>query len=206
MNSIYKLVLIIISSLFIQTVNAQEFVANISSTGLDFIKGQESFMAKPYYDHTGYAIGYGNQRLCNGKKVTANTKAITELEATRHLKCLIDTKNELLIHYYIDNRMEVSQDMHDAILSFTYNIGSYGALRSSTMKHLVQQNCYLAVHSMHAWVKASGKVLKGLVQRRHQESQMLLNGCKQVNESLGFEYYKVDKPKKKTKVKKKVSE
>lgn len=200
-----KRLLITLTILVSNSVYAQELVSNISDNGLNTLKEFESFMPKPYYDHTGYAIGYGNQRLCNGKKVTAKTKAMTEVEATKHLKCLIDTKNELLINYYIDNRMEISQEMHDAILSFTYNIGSYGTLRSSMIKNLVNKQCYLAAHSMHAWNKASGKVLKGLVERRKIEANMLLDGCKKINKYLGFEYYKVDKPKK-TKAKKKAAD
>lgn len=187
----------ILTSLSLQgTAIAQELVYNISEQGIEKIKKFEAYVAKPYFDHTGYSIGYGNQKLCNGKKVTAKTKPLSEQEATKHLKCTIDTKNDLLIAYYIDNKIEVSQLMHDSLLSFTYNLGSYAALRSSVFKHLYNKNCIAAKNSMISYNKASGVTLKGLVLRRTQEANDLLAGCIQVNESLGYEYYKVIEAKK----------
>lgn len=200
-----KLLIITILTLVHSYTYAQELVSNISETGLEKIKTFESYVAKPYFDHKAYSIGYGTQKLCNGKKVTTKTKAITEQEATKHLQCVLDTKNDLLIAYYIDNKMEISQLMHDSLLSFTYNLGSYLALKSSVFKHLHNKNCIAAKKSMISYNKASGVVLRGLVLRRTQEANDLLEGCKKVNDSLGYDYYKVLEPKKKmkkTKVKK----
>jgi lysozyme len=181
--------------------NAYELVSNVSVEGLEELKKYEAFSAKPYYDHKAYSIGYGTQKLCNGKKVTATTKAMTKEEATKHLKCMIEVKNDLLINYYIDNQLEVSQEMHDSLFSFTYNLGSYGALRSTVVKALVEKNCYVASVQMKKYNRASGKVLKGLTNRRNAEASQLLDGCKKVNESLGYTHYVVEAPKKK-KVKK----
>lgn len=198
-----KLILITLTSLIVQTIAiGQELVYNISDEGLNFIKQQESFAAKPYFDHKAFSIGYGVQKLCNGKKVTAKTKPMTEEEATKHLKCLTDVKNDLLIAYYIDNKLEVSQEMHDVLLSFTYNLGSYAALRSSVIKHLHKKNCYKAVESLKTYNKASGQVLKGLTNRRNAEARTLLNGCIKVNNDLGYNHYEVE-PKKVKKGKKK---
>lgn len=199
-----KLLIITILTLVHSYTYAQELVSNISETGLEKIKTFESYVAKPYFDHKAYSIGYGTQKLCNGKKVTTKTKAITEQEATKHLQCALDTKNDLLIAYYIDNKMEISQLMHDSLLSFTYNLGSYLALKSSVFKHLHNKNCVAAKRSMLSYNKASGVTLKGLILRRTQEANDLLEGCKLINEQLGYEYYKVvdiKKKSKKTKVK-----
>lgn len=196
----------IIISLSLVLVNygayAQELVTNISQEGLDTIKKFEAFSAKPYFDHKAYSIGYGVQKLCNGKKVTAKTKPMTEEEASKHLQCVVDVKNDLLMNYYIDNKMEISQEMHDSILSFTYNLGSYAALRSSVMKHLHGKQCFKAVVSMKSFNKASGVTLRGLVIRRDLEAKQLLDGCKKVNEMLGYEHYKVTEVKAKKKKKK----
>lgn len=196
------LTLIFTSLIIIENAYAQEIVHNISEEGLDFIKKQESFVANPYFDHKNFSIGYGVQRLCNGKAVTKKTKPMTEQEATKHLKCLTDVKNDLLIAYYIDNKMEVSQEMHDVLLSFTYNLGSYASLRSSVFKHLINKQCYKAVESLKTYNKASGKVLKGLTIRRNAEAKTLLNGCIKVNNGLGYNHYEVE-PKKVKKGKKK---
>ena len=197
-----KLLTLICTSLLIDNAYSQDIVYDISQDGLNFIKQQESFMAKPYFDHKAYSIGYGVQKLCNGKKVTAKTKPLNEKEATKHLKCIVDVKNDLLIAYYIDNKMEISQEMHDSLLSFTYNLGSYAALRSSVFKHLHKKNCFAAYESMLSYNKASGQVLKGLTLRRQKEAKQLLDGCKKVNEMLGYEHYKVTEVKAKKKGKK----
>lgn len=195
-----KLILITLTSLIVQTIAiGQELVYDISDEGLNFIKQQESFEPKPYFDHKAYSIGYGVQKLCNGKKVTAKTKPLNEKEATKHLKCIVDVKNDLLIAYYIDNKMEISQEMHDSLLSFTYNLGSYAALRSSVFKHLHKKNCFAAYESMLSYNKASGQVLKGLTLRRQKEANQLIEGCKKVNQGIGYEFYKTEKPKKKGK-------
>lgn len=196
------LTLICSSLIIIDNAFGQDLVHNISEEGLDFIKKQESFVANPYLDHKQYSIGYGTGKLCNGKAVTKKTKPMTEQEATKHLKCLTDVKNDLLIAYYIDNKIEVSQEMHDVLLSFTYNLGSYAALRSSVFKHLHKKNCYKAVESLKTYNKASGQVLKGLTLRRNAEAKTLLNGCIKVNNDLGYNHYEVE-PKKVKKGKKK---
>ena len=197
-----KLLTLICTSLLIDNAYSRDIVYDISQDGLNFIKQQESFEPKPYFDHKAYSIGYGVQKLCNGKKVTAKTKPMTKEEATKHLKCVIDVKNDLLMNYYIDNKMEISQEMHDSILSFVYNLGSYAALRSSVMKHLHNKQCFKAVVSMKSFNKASGVTLKGLVIRRDLEAKQLLDGCKKVNEMLGYEHYKVTEVKAKKKGKK----
>lgn len=195
-----KILIVIITSLLVLQANAYELISNISEQGLNNIKEFEAFESRPYFDHKAYSIGYGTQRLCNGKKVTSKTKAITEIEATKQLQCTIDIKNDLLIAYYYDNKIEVSQSMHDALLSFTYNLGSYMALKSNVFKHLIHKNCIAAKKSLISYNKASGKILKGLVIRRTKEAEYLIQGCKLINEFLGYEYYKVtDKLKKKSK-------
>jgi lysozyme len=190
---------VFITSLLVLQANAYEFVTNISDQGLETIKQFEAYVPNPYYDHKAYSIGYGTQRLCNGKKVTSKTKAISEKEATKHLQCVIDVKNDLLLAYYYDNKMEISQDIHDALLSFTYNLGSYMALKSNVFKHLINKNCIAAKKSLLSYNKASGQVLKGLVLRRQKEAESLINGCKLINETLGYDYYKVTETKKKPK-------
>lgn len=199
-----KLLTLICTSIISNIAFGYEIVYDISNNGLDMIKEFESFEPKPYFDHKAFSIGYGVQKLCNGKKVTAKTKPLNEEEATKHLKCIVDVKNDLLIAYYIDNKMEISQEMHDSLLSFTYNLGSYAALRSSVFKHLHKKNCFAAYESMLSYNKASGQVLKGLTLRRQKEANQLIEGCKKVNQGIGYEFYKTEKPKKKKTKSKKV--
>ena len=71
--------------------------------------------------------------------------------------------------------------MIDALTSFTYNLG-FGALsRSYMLDYLAEGKCKLAAKEMNKYVNASGKRLKGLVNRRKAESELLLKGCKELS-------------------------
>jgi lysozyme len=168
---------------------------------------QESFTKCAYWDINMWAVGYGSREDLNGKnfkptvKVKGKTKpfCVTEEYATELLKHKIDIKNDLLIYYYIDNQFEINQKMHDALLSLSYNLGSYAVLRSSFIKHLKNKRCDLAAKSIMTYVKAGGITVKGLVIRRQKEASMLLEGCKELSD-----YYVTETPKpiKKKKIRK----
>jgi lysozyme len=201
------LTLICTSLISIDNVYSQELVYNISDEGLNFIKKQELFVPCAYWDINMWALGYGSREDLNGKnfkptvKVKGKTKpfCVTEEYATEFLKHKIDIKNDLLIYYYIDNQFEINQKMHDALLSLSYNLGSYAVLRSSFIKHLKNKRCDLAAKSIMTYVKAGGITVKGLVIRRQKEASMLLEGCKELSD-----YYVTETPKpiKKKKIRK----
>lgn len=207
-----KLLTLICTSLIsIDNVYSQELVYDISDDGLNFIKQQELFVPCAYWDVNKWALGYGSREDLNNKNIKPTVKVkgkikpycITEEYATKLLKHKIEVKNDLLIAYYYDNQFEINQKMHDALLSLSYNLGSYAVLRSSFIKQLKNKRCDLAAKSILTYVKAGGIVLKGLIIRRKQEADMLMEGCKKVNEGIGYEFYKTEKPeKKKTKIKK----
>lgn len=201
-----KLLTLICTSLIsIDNAYGQELVYDISNEGLNFIKQQELFVPCAYWDINKWALGYGSREDLNNKnikptvKVKGKTKpfCVTEEYATKLLKHKIEVKNDLLIAYYYDNQFEINQKMHDALLSLSYNLGSYAVLRSSFIKHLKNKRCDLAAKSILTYVKAGGIVLKGLIIRRKQEADMLMEGCKKMNN-----YYITETPKHK-KVKKK---
>lgn len=60
----------------------------------------------------------------------------------------------------------------DALVSFTYNVGS-GNLRKSTLLKYVNQGRFdEAAREFKKWNKAGGKVMKGLTRRRNSEAVM----------------------------------
>ena len=61
------------------------------------------------------------------------------------------------------------------------------------MDHLAEGKCKLAANDMKKYNRASGKKLKGLVDRRNQEAELLLKGCKELS---GIYKDMKDKPKK----------
>jgi lysozyme len=74
-------------------------------------------------------------------------------------------------------KVPVTQAQYDALVSFTFNVGS-GNLASSTL--LVKINsgqCLAAGSEFPRWNKARGQVLPGLVKRRAWERKLWESGC-----------------------------
>lgn len=64
----------------------------------------------------------------------------------------------------------LSQQQYDALVSFTYNVGS-GALKRSTLLKKLNAGDYSGAEQEFAkWNKGGGRVLKGLVRRRSREA------------------------------------
>ena len=71
-------------------------------------------------------------------------------------------------------KVELTQNQFDALVSFTYNVGS-GALKTSTLlKKLNAGNYMEAADEFLKWTKAGGKELPGLVKRRRTERALFL--------------------------------
>lgn len=199
-QSMFTKILTITAVLISSTAIANEITFEASNEMIEQIKKFESFSRCTYFDHKKNSIGYGSQRLENNKPVPMTVKGkkfcITEERATKLLKRDVKMKSDLVVALIFDRDITVNQEMIDALTSFTYNLG-FGALtRSDLMDHLAEGKCKLAARDMNKYVNASGKRLKGLVDRRKVESELLLKGCKEL--SSVYKDMK-DKPKKKGK-------
>lgn len=63
-------------------------------------------------------------------------------------------------------------DSSDALVSFTYNLGS-GALQRSTLRRVINRQSHHNVPSqLMRWVWAGGRKLRGLVRRREAEANL----------------------------------
>jgi lysozyme len=71
-------------------------------------------------------------------------------------------------------KVPMTQNAHDALVSFAYNCG-VGALKGSTLLKLLNQGKYEQAAAQFArWNKAGGKVWPGLVRRRAAEAALFL--------------------------------
>lgn len=71
-------------------------------------------------------------------------------------------------------KVDLTQNMHDACVSFVYNCG-IGAFKGSTLLKLINQGKFeQAAAQFHRWNKAGGKVWPGLVRRRAAEAALFL--------------------------------
>jgi lysozyme len=140
--------------------------------GLEIIKMFEGFRSEPYLCPAGVAtIGFGSTRGVDGNRVTLEHSAISRDEAEEMLAH--DLQNvEKSVGRLI--RVALTQNQFDAIVSFTYNLGS-GRLQSSTLRSKLNREDYEgAADEFPKWVKAGGKRLSGLVKRRFVERKLFL--------------------------------
>ena len=139
--------------------------------GIELIKSFEGFRSAPYLDAVNVpTIGYGATHYGNGKKVTMNDTPISEQQAVDLLKNMLG-EYEGYVNKYV--KQSINQNQFDALVSFTYNLGS-GALPSSTLLKKVNLNPSDASirNEFMKWVKAGGKTLIGLVRRREAEANL----------------------------------
>jgi GH24 family phage-related lysozyme (muramidase) len=150
----------------------------LSSAGLDFIKGFETFRAKLHNNEYGHcAIGYGTRLHdgpCDGRPVEEPyANGISEEQATellaRHLDGVQACVNEAI-------RVAVTQNQDDALVSFVSEIGG-NAFEKSTLLRLLNAGNFAAVpDEMRKWTRArrNGVVTEqpSLVKRRAAEAEL----------------------------------
>ena len=151
----------------------------ISENGLKLIQEFESFVNAPYLDSARvWTIGYGSTYYPNGKPVTGRDKPITREYAETIQRNVIERDFEPVINELLEKEIAsgfVNQNMYDAILSLTYNIGVNGFRRSSVLRLLKQGDKQNAADAFLLWNMVGGKVLRGLVKRRERERKLFLS-------------------------------
>ena len=164
-----------------------------SETCIGFIKQSEGFSRKPYYDYKQHTVGYGTkcpadkyfEYLANGiPKSEAEDllrDAITDIESSI---------NEKLIDRY---SLSFSQHQFDALVSFTFNLGSSWMTYDSTLRNALLRNAdeNELIYAFGLYCTAGGNYSSGLVSRRLCEANMFLNGIysTKVSGAHGFVFY-----------------
>lgn len=139
----------------------------ISENGLDLIRKFEGLRLAAYLCPSGVlTIGYGH----TGSDVKRGQK-IDEDRATELL--MNDVKRfETSVNNLV--KVEITQGMFDALVSFCFNLGA-GALQGSTLlKKLNAGDTEGAAEELLRWDKANGKPLAGLTARREAEQDLFL--------------------------------
>lgn len=147
-----------------------------SLDGKIFIMSLEGISLQLYLDSVNVrTIGPG---LTRSEYPDINTwpwsKTITMQEAmdkfSVSLKKYEDAVNKTL-------KVAVNQNQFDALVSICYNIGTGGMANSTFIKRINSKSPDSQIKSaMMAWVKAGGKTLQGLVNRRTKEVNLYLYG------------------------------
>lgn len=140
-----------------------------SQRGLSLIKSFEGLHLQAYQDSVGvWTIGYGTTRGVNaGMKISKEQAERMLLNDVQRF----EPEVQRLV------TAPLNQNQWDALISFTYNLGSAN-LESSTLRRLLNAGNYdAAAEQFPRWNKAGGKVLPGLVRRRAAERDLFLGAA-----------------------------
>lgn len=143
----------------------------ITDRGIELIKKFEGFSAKPYLCAAGVpTIGYGSTYYENGVSVSLKDSEITEEWAEELLLSTLDVYEKAINSMVISH---ISQNQYDALVSFVYNVGVTNFKKSSILKIVnVDPNDPKIATEFGRWVRANGKIIKGLVKRRQLEAEL----------------------------------
>jgi len=133
-----------------------------SGEGASLIKKFEGCKLEAYRCAAGvWTIGYGHT------KEVAEGDVISQFDAEDLLTYDLQEFEAYVLDYV---SVPLKQNEFDALVSWTFNLGS-GNLRSSTLLKKLNDHKYKEVPTeIRRWNKAAGKVLDGLVRRREAES------------------------------------
>ncbi|MCL6417029.1 lysozyme [Aestuariirhabdus sp. Z084] len=135
---------------------------HITQDGIDLIKRFEGFSSTVYICPAGYpTIGYGHL-VRSGESYTE----ISETEAEELLRKDVESAERAVLRLV---NVPLTDGQFDALVSFTFNLGS-GAFQRSTLRRKVNRQAHAEVPAqLMRWVWAGGRKLKGLVNRRKSE-------------------------------------
>lgn len=145
----------------------------VSQEGLNRIKSHEGLRLEAYPDPgTGgdpWTIGYGTTR---GVKPGMR---ISEERAEELLREDVAAFEAAVIRLL---PIPMSQSEFDALVSFTYNVGTHGLETSTLRKRLLdgEPRCWVYQKELPRWNKGGSGTLEGLVRRRQEEADLACLG------------------------------
>ncbi|WP_333666453.1 lysozyme [Acinetobacter guillouiae] len=150
---------------------AQDQITHVSPQGVDLICGFEGLELKAYDDGVGVCtIGYGTTIYPHGKAVQYGDTCTIE-QAKNYMQYDL-RRFEQAVSAAVN--VPLNQNQFDALVSLSYNIG-IGAFKNSTLLKLLNATDYHAAsHQFDVWIKAGGKTVQGLVNRRAVEKTLFL--------------------------------
>lgn len=148
-------------SLVHSQISPSETPAHIGEQGLQLIEYYEGLRLSAYRDTGGVpTIGYGH----TGDVQMGDT--CTFEQAVAYLAADVSWA-ESFVHNHITTSLY--QHQFDAIISFVFNVGVGNFLKSSVYADIQNANLVHVPYSLSLWNKSGGRVVEGLVNRRHSE-------------------------------------
>lgn len=146
-------------------------ITKIDQNGINLITKWEGLKLKPYLCSAGVpTIGYGSTYYEDGTRVKLSDSSITKDRALELFKTTLKRYEQDVDAM---TRDDINQNQFNALVAICYNIGSSN-LKSSTLLKLVNKNPNdeKINNQFNKWIYANGKKLKGLINRRADESKM----------------------------------
>lgn len=155
----------------------------LSAKGNETLKEYEEFVGKPYLDIAKvWTIGYGNTYYENRKAVTQHDAPITKKRATELKNNVINMDFAPAVNLIFAEQIAkgiVTQNMFDALVLLSYNIGVRGLAGSNVATQLKAGKKLAAGDAFLPWnkVRKNGvlKFSQGLANRRAKERALFLS-------------------------------
>lgn len=152
----------------------------MGSSGLAALKVAEEYRETLYNDgktkKEGHCtIGYGHlvhRGICDSKKYPSEELFKDGVKKKKALSILKkDFSNaEKAVNTYV--LVTLSQNQFDALVIFTFNVGSTALKNSTLLKELNKGNYNKVPSELKRWNKQNKKVVQGLINRRNKEIQI----------------------------------
>ena len=142
----------------------------IDREGIEFLILMEGFELKAYKCSAGiWTISSGVTRYENGLPVKRGD-VITRERALELFKNTIKVY-EMCVNTNV--KSNINQNMYNALVSFTYNLG-VGAFKNSTLLKKVNKdpNDESILKEFAKWINVNGKPSNGLIKRRQNEARL----------------------------------
>lgn len=143
---------------------------SISLAGITFVQTQEGTVPVAYLDSVAVPT------ICTG-----HTKGVTLGMKATPTECQVYLSEDLTVAGRAVGRLvkaPLTQKQYDALVSFTFNVGSGNLASSTLLKKLNRGDTCGAGREFYRWDHAGGKRLRGLTARRKLEAVPFIEECK----------------------------
>lgn len=137
-----------------------------------FITSWEGIYTKPYYDSVGVLTVCIGETAADGVNFKKNYTVADCKEMLGKALVKYDDGLRSCLH----PPRPITENMHIAFLSATYNIGIDGFCHSSMARYTNAGDFARSCHALRLWNKGGGRVIKGLDNRRKAEEALCLKG------------------------------
>ena len=143
---------------------------NTSPDGLALIADLEGCRLTPYQCSAGvWTSGIGHTAGVVPKRDISEREAAANLVAD-----VLNTERRLAVCVPVT----MPQQVYDALVSFSFNVGTGAACRSTLVSYLKRQQWWQACDQLTRWVFVNGERSTGLENRRQRERAYCLQGVK----------------------------